>query len=306
VFGLGTGFINHLQIILISNYNTIANPHILKIIRAHAKSSQSAFTSRVLVTDLNKGDSSASVFTWLLSGEYGTTQLESESESYITTDGQSASLSWNKAPICGLRPDPYYCQTVVGLLMWGSFCCERTGLSLPIAAGPCQRSHSRVRSGPSPVCLVTIFYSFRFETSLFVASYHSHSCGGGIRYRLHTGNSTCSNCPTYIGTNCVKYTVSNGSSVVACGFVAVGTCLFEKAFLSKGCVLQHVQSLLCNGTVNYSIMQFVSRERIGKYIPPATNAHATIETVSKQRMGKHIKTGLFENGIFCSIYPKWL
>jgi hypothetical protein len=30
-------------------------------------------------------------------------------ESYITTDGQSASLSWNKTPICGLRSDFYYC-----------------------------------------------------------------------------------------------------------------------------------------------------------------------------------------------------
>jgi hypothetical protein len=29
--------------------------------------------------------------------------------SYVTTDGQSASLSWNKAPIWGLRPDFYYC-----------------------------------------------------------------------------------------------------------------------------------------------------------------------------------------------------
>jgi hypothetical protein len=29
---------------------------------------------------------------------------ESESESYIATDGQSASLSWNKAPVSGLRP----------------------------------------------------------------------------------------------------------------------------------------------------------------------------------------------------------
>jgi hypothetical protein len=43
-----------------------------------------------------------------------------ESESYVTTDGQPASLSWNKAPIWGLRPDFCYCQTVVGLLMWGS------------------------------------------------------------------------------------------------------------------------------------------------------------------------------------------
>jgi hypothetical protein len=30
-------------------------------------------------------------------------ETESESESNITTDGQSASLSWNKAPIWGLR-----------------------------------------------------------------------------------------------------------------------------------------------------------------------------------------------------------
>jgi hypothetical protein len=40
---------------------------------------------------------------------------ESESDSYVTTD----SLSWNEAPIWGLRLDPYYCQTVAGLLMWG-------------------------------------------------------------------------------------------------------------------------------------------------------------------------------------------
>jgi hypothetical protein len=45
---------------------------------------------------------------------------ESESESYVTTDGQSASLSWNKAPIWGLRPDLYYCMTVAGLLIWGA------------------------------------------------------------------------------------------------------------------------------------------------------------------------------------------
>jgi hypothetical protein len=42
---------------------------------AHAKSSQSAFSSRYPVTDLNDGDSSASVLTPLLSGEYSTTEL---------------------------------------------------------------------------------------------------------------------------------------------------------------------------------------------------------------------------------------
>jgi hypothetical protein len=39
-----------------------------------------------------------------------------ESTLYITIDGQLASLSWNKAPIWGLRPDFYYCQTIAGFL----------------------------------------------------------------------------------------------------------------------------------------------------------------------------------------------
>jgi hypothetical protein len=55
------------------------------------------------------------------------------------------SMSWNKAPILGLRADFYFCQSVAGLLMRGPFSDERTGLSFIIAAGPRQRSHSRVR-----------------------------------------------------------------------------------------------------------------------------------------------------------------
>jgi hypothetical protein len=51
-----------------------------------------------------------------------------EPESYVTTDGQLASLSWNKAPIWGLQSDFYYCQTVVFLygalyLTRGRVCC---------------------------------------------------------------------------------------------------------------------------------------------------------------------------------------
>jgi hypothetical protein len=42
------------------------------------------------------------------------------SQSSITTDGQLASLSWNKAPIWGLRPDLDYCLTFAGLLVWGA------------------------------------------------------------------------------------------------------------------------------------------------------------------------------------------
>jgi hypothetical protein len=67
--------------------------------------------------------------------------IESESESYVTTDGQP----WNKAPIWGLRPGFNYCLTVAGLLIWGTLSDERTGLSFTIATGPHQRSYSRVR-----------------------------------------------------------------------------------------------------------------------------------------------------------------
>jgi hypothetical protein len=72
-------------------------------------------------------------------------QLTRRVESYVTTDGQSASLSWCQAPIWGLRPDFYYCQIVTGLLMWGALSDERTGLSFTIAAGSRQRNHFRIR-----------------------------------------------------------------------------------------------------------------------------------------------------------------
>jgi hypothetical protein len=38
-----------------------------------------------------------------------------EYESYVTIDGQSASLSWCQGPNWCLRPNFYYCQTVAGL-----------------------------------------------------------------------------------------------------------------------------------------------------------------------------------------------
>jgi hypothetical protein len=65
-------FIDHLYTRLgtTSTYNAVADLHTLQISRAHAKSSQSAFTSRFLVTDLNNGDYSAfcarAVARWLI------------------------------------------------------------------------------------------------------------------------------------------------------------------------------------------------------------------------------------------------
>jgi hypothetical protein len=73
-------FIGHLYTLLgtTCNCNAIAKLSTLQITRAHAKSSQFAFTSRFLVTDLNNENSSASVLTSLLSGEYLAAQLTSK------------------------------------------------------------------------------------------------------------------------------------------------------------------------------------------------------------------------------------
>jgi hypothetical protein len=48
--------------------------------------------------------------------------------SYVTTDGQPASLSWNRAPIWGLRPDLHYCLTVAG--WWFRFRCSLSAYRL--------------------------------------------------------------------------------------------------------------------------------------------------------------------------------
>jgi hypothetical protein len=47
---------------------------------------------------------------------------------------QSASLSWNKAPIWGLKPDLYYCQTVAGLSTWGALSVENIGFPFPYSS----------------------------------------------------------------------------------------------------------------------------------------------------------------------------
>jgi hypothetical protein len=80
VWKLEIGFTDYLQIVTTNNYNAIANLHTLQITTAHAKTSQSAFTSRFLVTDINNRDSSVSVLASLLSDEYPTTLNSSKSK----------------------------------------------------------------------------------------------------------------------------------------------------------------------------------------------------------------------------------
>jgi hypothetical protein len=69
---------------------------------------------------------------------------------------------------------------VAGLLMWGAFCDERTGLSFTIAAGSRQRSHSRVRVrvnlSHSVYLLLQSIYKFMYNILyLFYATEGIHS-----------------------------------------------------------------------------------------------------------------------------------
>jgi hypothetical protein len=103
-------------------------------------------------------------------------ESESESESHITTDGQSASLSWNKTPVWGLRPDFYYRQTFAGLLTRGRVC--RLQLLLALAKEVIFGSESR---GTRDRILLSQIRDFPFRRLLRLA---------GLRWRYSTPHSS--------------------------------------------------------------------------------------------------------------------
>jgi hypothetical protein len=86
--GLVNIFIDHLQVVTTNNYNTIADFHTKSSVSFHSSllgnNSQqwlflcNSFTRRFLVTNLNNGDSSASVVTPLPAGYHSTTELSTE------------------------------------------------------------------------------------------------------------------------------------------------------------------------------------------------------------------------------------
>jgi hypothetical protein len=70
----------------------------------------------------------------------GSLFIASKSESKLCYDQRSVGQC--QASIWGPRPDVYYCQTVVGLLMWGAI---SDGSVIYNCCLPWQRSHSRVQ-----------------------------------------------------------------------------------------------------------------------------------------------------------------
>jgi hypothetical protein len=75
--------------------------------------------------------------------------IECQSQSYITTDSQSASPSWYQAPTWDPRPifpilSLIIFLTVSGLSMWDAFSDEKSGLYFPVFSGHRQRSLSQI------------------------------------------------------------------------------------------------------------------------------------------------------------------
>jgi hypothetical protein len=116
---------------LLTTYTLTTRDYTLHITDTQRPQSITVSTSRFLATDFNTGTIKVShmkssfhsrtlATIFFIASRTELNCVESQCQSYVTTDGQSASLSWNKAPICGLRPDLYYCRTVAGLLMWAA------------------------------------------------------------------------------------------------------------------------------------------------------------------------------------------
>jgi hypothetical protein len=108
--------------------------------------------------------------------------FESESESYVTADGQSANLSWYKAHIRGLRPDFFFRSeygirlTVMFFIPWDALSDERTGLTFVCAAGPCHTTQKT-----SHVITISPIH-WRADCCLATSCKHSSYCCVTLSY----------------------------------------------------------------------------------------------------------------------------
>jgi hypothetical protein len=121
--------------------------------------------------------------------------------SYTAADGQFASSSWSRDPICGLRSDLYYCWTFVGRPPWWEdmpviYMYSSLSLSYPSPLEPMTASYCFVWNSPNLEGRLPVFISHRNSVaqiyprtpgSLYVASYDSQRYSGDTLTRLHTG-----------------------------------------------------------------------------------------------------------------------
>jgi hypothetical protein len=72
-----------------------------------------------------------------IANRHWTIHVKSKSrQTYITTGGQSSSLSWCQEPITNFFPSLFNCfYTVAGLLMWGALSDEKSALQFSVFLG---------------------------------------------------------------------------------------------------------------------------------------------------------------------------
>jgi hypothetical protein len=142
-------------------------------------------------------------------------------ELYVTIDGQSVSLSCNRAPIWSLRPNFYFCQSVADLFLWGALSNEkrvcRLQLLLVLASAVILRSESlgtrdhillsqiqgfpfcrllrisglRWRYSTSPPHGRTIFLSLHIEHVIRHGSYRKHQSNSSVVMRVFIAAEMC-------------------------------------------------------------------------------------------------------------------
>jgi hypothetical protein len=127
-----------------STYNAIADLHTLQITRSHAKTSQSAFTSRFLATDLNNEYSSAcdhAVARWLT--HHNWTRFDYSAISSRPPSQNSTELIAPTVLVITSRYGPHrkHCSSNVALVSVAvgtclPSCCPETGCVTPFIKNP--------------------------------------------------------------------------------------------------------------------------------------------------------------------------
>jgi hypothetical protein len=155
--------------------------------------------------------------------------------------------------IWGSWPDIDYCLTVTVLLMWGALSDERTGLSFTIAAGPSQRSHSRVRAPWNSRPYLTVsdlrlpFSSPPTSRRVTVEVFEP---------RLHTGMEGTLLVPSLynLGMDRIESFASKNSSIVAYLLVAAGYVywVLTKKYRSSSVIMsQYLSSVTTYGNLYF-------------------------------------------------------
>jgi hypothetical protein len=142
------------------------------------------------------------------------------------TNGQLASLSWCRAPICSSWRDFYYCQTVVGFsyvrcplivavrspLTWGQMCCLQLLLVFTSAVFLRSKSHETrdhvllfwIWDSPTLEGQIPIFVSPETGWPSYTPR-HWVNCSCTLSFSLHqilSYSLTCLNYPCYIASAC--------------------------------------------------------------------------------------------------------